>query len=459
MLPISFPSSVRTGDVIAGRYELVRPLGRGSMGEVWAARHRSLGEVVALKLLIEEPRSGEGEDWPTAVARFLFEAQVAARLSAKTRHIVRVTDHGEEQGLAYLAMEMLEGQTLEKWLMLHGGMRLGDVSNLVAQIARGLEQAHGEGVVHRDLKPGNIFLAQDEDGRRLVKLLDFGIARAIHSRQAFASAPGIFYGTPGYMSPEQLGASSRIDHRCDLWALATVAYEALTGELPLPGCHAGELLRSLALRRIVPIHERAPDLPQPLGAFFERAFGENVDGRYPSALGLSYAFDRASGLVESAAPSSSGHTGRGGTVLMRTLLMRTRGSEVAKRPGSRLAPTLRSLAVAAALLVGLLALGTVRHAEQASRTGGPAAPAPMTDLSAASFDGLPPATGGTTPPPETSTERLALAPGQKATPAVAPTTEAEHSLRPAGSPSVASAPTPRQPSPRLERPTDKAGVL
>src|SRR5579863_3501130 len=328
MFPTSFPSSVRVGDVIASRYELVHPLGRGSMGEVWAARHRSLGEVVALKLLVEEPRSGDGEDWSTAVARFLFEAQVAARLSTKTRHIVRVTDHGEEQGLAYLVMEMLEGQTLEKCLMLRGGMPLGDVSNLVAQVARGLEQAHGEGVVHRDLKPGNIFLARDEDGQRLVKLLDFGIARAIHSRRAFASAPGMFYGTPGYMSPEQLGASSRIDHRCDLWALATVAYEALTGELPLPGCHAGELLQSLAIRRIVPIHERAPDLPQPLGAFFERAFAENVDERYPSALELARAFERASGLTESAAPSRSSAAGRGGTVLMRTLLMRKRAGEV-----------------------------------------------------------------------------------------------------------------------------------
>jgi serine/threonine protein kinase len=458
MLPTSFPSSVKVGEVIAGRYELVHPLGRGSMGEVWAARHRSLGEVVALKLLIEEPRSGEGEDWPTAVARFLFEAQVAARLSAKTRHIVRVTDHGEEQGLAYLAMEMLEGQTLEKWLMLHGGMRLGDVSDLVAQIARGLEQAHGEGVVHRDLKPGNIFLARDEDGRRLVKLLDFGIARAIHSRQAFASAPGIFYGTPGYMSPEQLGASSRIDHRCDLWALATVAYEALTGELPLPGCHAGELLRSLALRRIVPIHERAPDLPQPLGAFFERAFAENVDERYPSAMGLAYAFDRASVLTKSAASSRSSHTGPGGTVLMRTLLMRVRGSKVAKRPGSRLAPPiLRSLSVTAALLVGLLALGAIRRAEHASHTGRRATPAPMTELTA-SFEG-PPATGGTRLPPQTSTERLTLVSDRKAAPAVAPTTETEHALRPAGSPSVASAPTPREPSPRLAGPPDKSGVL
>jgi serine/threonine protein kinase len=343
------------------------------MGEVWAARHRSLGEELAIKLLIDERRSGEREDRATAVARFLLEAQVAARLSTKTRHIVRVTDHGEEQGLAYLVMELLEGQTLEKWLMLHDRMPLGSVSNLVAQIARGLAQAHREGVVHRDLKPGNIFLAEDEDDKRLVKLLDFGIARALRVHRVFSTAPGVLYGTPGYLSPEQLWASSRVDHRCDLWALATVAYEALTGELPLPGSHSGELLRSLAAGRIIPIHERAPDLPRPLGAFFARAFAANIADRYPDAEGLAHAFKCASGLAgESVRPSSRSSAGRGGTKLMPTLVLQLPARVGASGPRIRPVSLLLAVGVVAALLAGLSLLDAIGRPRTAwgARTAG-----------------------------------------------------------------------------------------
>jgi len=360
---------VNPGYVVAGKYELVRLLGRGSMREVWESRHRSLGEDVAVKLLTGDARWGHAENSSTAAGRFLLEAQVAAHLSAKTRHIVRVSDHGEERGLAYLVMELLEGHTLEKWLMLRGEMPLGAVSSLVSQIARGLAVAHDEGVVHRDLKPGNIFLAQDEDGRRLVKLLDFGIARAMRATRAFASAPGMLYGTPGYMSPEQLRASSRVDHRCDLWALATVAYEALTGELPLPGSHSVELLRNLTAGRIVPIHERAPHLPPSLAGFFDRAFAARIEERFQSALDLASAFKHASGMTgANSAPPSTRPTSRGGTVLMRTLVMRP--VKVGRRPGWRWTPTLMALVIAGSLLVllGARALWQVAHAARTSRT-------------------------------------------------------------------------------------------
>src|SRR5579863_150527 len=140
------------GGVIAGKYKLVRLIGRGSMGEVWAAHHQTLGELVALKLLSQTEEGTEGaESQATAAARFQFEAQVAARLSRKTRHIVRVTDHGEEEdGLAYLVMELLEGKTLERTL-LFGLPDSSEVTRLVTQIARALQYAHDESVVHRDL--------------------------------------------------------------------------------------------------------------------------------------------------------------------------------------------------------------------------------------------------------------------------------------------------------------------
>jgi serine/threonine-protein kinase len=286
------------GQIIAGKYALVRRLGQGSMGQVWVAHHCTLGEEVALKLLTPTSLSGDGEDPATASARFLFEAQVAARLSRRTPHIVRVTDHGEDHGLPYLVMELLEGETLESRLMRTHCLTLGEARVLVWQTSRALTEAHEAGVVHRDLKPANIFLTKDADGRLLVKLLDFGIAYATHAhgrRPVFVTAAGAVFGTPGYMSPEQVSPSSRLDLRCDLWALAAVAYEALTGELPFRGTTAEELLRAACTGTIVPAHVRDPSLPAGLADFFERSFSRRSEDRYPTAHAFAFAFVEAIG--------------------------------------------------------------------------------------------------------------------------------------------------------------------
>jgi eukaryotic-like serine/threonine-protein kinase len=286
------------GQIIAGKYALVRRLGQGSMGQVWVAHHCTLGEEVALKLLTPTSLSGDGEDPATASARFLFEAQVAARLSRRTPHIVRVTDHGEDHGLAYLVMELLEGETLEARLMRTHCLTRGEARVLVWQTSRALTEAHEAGVIHRDLKPANIFLTKDADGRLLVKLLDFGIAYTTHAhgrRPMFVTAAGAVFGTPGYMSPEQASPSSRLDLRCDLWALAAVAYEALTGELPFSGTTAEELLREACTGTIVPAHVRDPSLPAGLADFFERAFSRRSEDRYPTAHAFAFAFVEAIG--------------------------------------------------------------------------------------------------------------------------------------------------------------------
>jgi len=249
------------------------------MGEVWLANHETLGQQVAVKLLAHRPEVGEFESRATAAARFRFEAHIAARLSRKTRHIVRVTDHGEADAFAYLVMELLEGSSLDERLA-RGAMTPAETSRLVTQVARALACAHDEGVVHRDLKPANIFLARDEGGELLVKLLDFGIARALQPQriaQAFRTAPNAVWGTPGYMSPEQERGSSH-DRQVDLWALATVAYEALTGMLP---------------------HEEAATLDVELRRFFERAFAPSIDRRFGSATELAQAFERAALAVPS----------------------------------------------------------------------------------------------------------------------------------------------------------------
>jgi eukaryotic-like serine/threonine-protein kinase len=290
---------VDVGDVIAGKFELVRLLGRGSMGEVWVAHHRTLGENVALKLLSNVADGAAIEDSETAAARFRFEAQIAARLSRKTRHIVRVTDHGEEDGLAYLVMELLDGQTLDELLLRQTPLPADVVADVIAQVARALTHAHAEGVFHRDLKPANVFMSHDEDGRRLIKVLDFGIARAIHAhrvRGTFATARGLVFGTPGYMSPEQAVGSAKLDHRCDLWALAVIAYEALSGTLPTEGQEADEILKNVCAGHIIPLRERLPNASPALSAFFSRAFARSMGERFGSASELAEQFAWAAGV-------------------------------------------------------------------------------------------------------------------------------------------------------------------
>jgi serine/threonine protein kinase len=363
---------VSAGQIVGTKYELVRFLGRGSMGEVWVARHRGLGEDVAIKLLLPSSSGDAPEDPATAAARFRFEARVAARLSRKTRHIVRVTDHGDEGSLPYLVMELLEGQALDKRLLSRGTLPPAEVASIVAQIARALREAHVEGVIHRDLKPANVFLAKDEDGGLLVKLLDFGIARAtrtLHTTPMLVTANGIVFGTPGYMSPEQAFAP-RVDYRCDLWALATVAYEALAGDLPVPGLRCEELLANLHDRRIVPVHARNSELPQGLASFFDRAFAAGVEQRFADVSELARAFEQA---IDPSPTRAARPPAPVPTLRLRTVPMASRPAPRAvpspgpRRTPSRLAVIAPAVAIAA-LLVAAAAWRAPTESAAASRS-------------------------------------------------------------------------------------------
>ena len=279
------------GTLIAGKYELVRLLGKGAMGEVWLATHNSLGGEFAIKL-VEPADDMEAE---TAAGRFQLEAQIAAKLSRKTRHIVSVSDHGEEEGLAYLVMELLEGESLEARTKRVGQLPVPEVAAIVLQVARALSLAHEEGIFHRDLKPANVWLGKDEDGRLLVKLLDFGIARSkkpFRTRSPFATSKDMVLGTPSYMSPEQARGLDSLDYRCDLWALSVVAYEALAQKIPFEGETVEDIFLSICTFRVVPILARRPDLPPAIEAFFARAFAPKLEDRFNSAAELSEAFER-----------------------------------------------------------------------------------------------------------------------------------------------------------------------
>ena len=300
------------GVSVAGKYQLVRPLARGSMGEVWVARHETLGGELAIKFLSTQ-HGADGEDEPTAMARFQFEAQVASRLSRKTRHIVSVTDHGEEFGRAYLVMEFVEGESLESWIRRQT-IDLPTVAIIVSQIGKGLAQAHAEGLFHRDLKPANILLTRDEDGAILAKILDFGIAKATTRHQiapprldggaragvGHATEQGIVLGTPNYMSPEQARGLASLDHRCDVWALSVIAYEALTGQLPYDGETTADLLVNICTKACIDARTFRADLPAAIEPLFEKAFARKVDARFQSALEFAEALDRVAHQSEGA---------------------------------------------------------------------------------------------------------------------------------------------------------------
>ncbi len=282
---------VDVGQIIAGKYELVRLLGKGAMGEVWLAIHNTLGGEVAIKL-VEPADDVEAE---TAAGRFQLEAQIAAKLSRRTRHIVSVSDHGEEDGLAYLVMEKLDGESLDQRTARGGPLTIPEVAAIVTQVARALSLAHEEGIFHRDLKPPNLWLGRDEDGRLLVKLLDFGIARSkkpFRTRSPFTTSKDMVLGTPSYMSPEQARGLDSLDHRCDVWALAVVAYEALTEKLPFDGETLEDVFLSICTFRVVPIRSRRPTLPPAIDAIFARAFASNLDERFRTALEFSEAFEQ-----------------------------------------------------------------------------------------------------------------------------------------------------------------------
>jgi serine/threonine protein kinase len=464
---MSFPFDA--GYVIAGKYELVRRIGRGSMGEVWAAYHRSLFDEVAIKLLCGVSMGG-GEDPSTAAVRFRFEAQVAARLSRKTRHIVRVTDHGEEAGLAYLVMELLDGQTLGARLLGGGCLGLRETGNVIRQIARGLEEAHRAGVVHRDLKPANVFLAHGEDREDLVKVLDFGIARTIHTvRMAptFVTGEGLVFGTPGYMSPEQAIPGSRLDERCDLWALSTIAYEALTGELPVAGAHTEELMGNLIAGRIVPIRERKPELPSALSSFFEAAFARNIDDRFTSAQELVRRFESALSTNEGAGLRiARGQTLQGSTLPI-TFPMRGRqpGGRSEQRQGHRNTPSRIAVALSfAGMLFGMTAVAATWCAVGVRRVGLSARPASCATVQAVTA----PAATPPPPAPEAPSDENAAIQAPKlrtsmsslarvhAAPSAAASAAA--SAWPAELKGVPSASTP-VPSPRASRAGDKSNVL
>ena len=218
----------RPGDQITATIRLVRELGSGGMGSVWVADHGALQTQVVVKFMHVELAADR-----ESVLRFSREA--AAGANVKSPHVVQVLDHGiAPDGAPFIVMELLEGSDLAAHVEKNGPMPVGEVDHVISHACRALARAHERGIVHRDIKPQNIFLTNVGGGDPFVKVLDFGIAKASGTRTGMSSATktGALMGTPYYMSPEQTVGARGVDHRTDLWALGVVAFECMTGQKP-----------------------------------------------------------------------------------------------------------------------------------------------------------------------------------------------------------------------------------
>ena len=258
-----------SGRTISGRYVILDLLGQGGMGQVYRARDTTLKRTVAIKVLWPHLAASE-----RARTRFRREAQSAARLNHPS--IVAVYDHGADQDLQYLVMEHLHGRTLAALLAEEGPLEPGDAVAVAAELGRALAAAHGAGIVHRDVKPGNVIVTS-ENG---VKVLDFGIARAVTAETVTDTAAVM--GTAAYLSPEQ-AAGGRADARSDIYALGVVLYEMLVGEPPF----VGETPLAVAYKHLndvpLPPSELRPGVPRGLDAVIARAMAKDPDQRYATA--------------------------------------------------------------------------------------------------------------------------------------------------------------------------------
>jgi len=285
---------VKLGSIIAGKFRLERVIGRGAMGVVVEALDMTLARRVAVKLILPHHAAD-----PQLRGRFIREAHVMTRLT--TEHVARVLEVGElEDGTLFLAMELLEGQSLEQLVQSGGRLPVADAVDLLLEALDAVAEAHELGLVHRDLKPSNMFLTARKGKPPILKVLDFGIVKDTTS-SAKLTATGTLPGTPAYMAPEQIALQEElIDARADIWALGVTLYEILTGALPFSGPMNVMLAR---IRSEAPPRLRAlrPDVTPELEAIGTRCLAKHPAHRFANAGELAAALRelRGRGLARS----------------------------------------------------------------------------------------------------------------------------------------------------------------
>jgi serine/threonine-protein kinase len=269
------------GDVVDGKYRIERLIGEGAMGCVYRAHHLVLGHSVAIKLLRE---AAETEEVRT---RFVREGR--ATMALRSDHVVRVFDMGVlPSSTPYMVLELLEGTDLRSLLSTRGALEVPEAVDYVLQVCEALAEAHLNGIVHRDIKPQNLFLTRRPNGAPCVKLLDFGVSkmeeRSPSSHELTMSQ--VMLGSPVFASPEQIRDSSKVDARTDVWSLAVVLYMLVGGGRPFDGADLPALCASIMVDAPRPLSSRCPAVPTELEAVIFRGFEKSREKRTPNVAEL-----------------------------------------------------------------------------------------------------------------------------------------------------------------------------
>jgi serine/threonine protein kinase len=280
--------SLAVGQVLDGKYRIVRLLGEGAMGAVFEGENTRIKRRVAIKVLHAAVAARKD-----LVDRFEREAQAAGRIGSE--HIVEVLDLGElPDGSRYLVMEFLDGQSLSSRIEQYGRLLPAQALPMIRQLLVGLAAAHQAGIVHRDLKPDNIFLLKERAGQRdFVKIVDFGVSKfsPLNGEEAKMTQTGAVMGTPYYMSPEQAKGAKDIDHRSDLFSVGVILYEAVTGRVPFDGETFNELMFKIALQDPPPPESIVPGLDAGIGRLIRRALARDPAQRFANATDFVGAID------------------------------------------------------------------------------------------------------------------------------------------------------------------------
>jgi eukaryotic-like serine/threonine-protein kinase len=271
---------LRPGSRLIGKYEIVRPIGRGGFGLVYEANHLGLRARVAIKVL-----RSEGRQHPQTLERFRREAWASAQIASP--HVVRVTDVDVlEDGTPFIVMELLQGRDLEAELQARGRLPIRELVGYVLQAALAIHEAHLRGVVHRDLKPNNLFLAE-QGGSRSVKVLDFGLSKLASELSVTKTSAQL--GTPLYMSPEQLRSAKSVDGRSDIWALGVILYRMLTLRAPFEGATATDVMVGIMSQTAPELTRLAPNVPAELANVVMRALRKDPAERFQNVTELANA--------------------------------------------------------------------------------------------------------------------------------------------------------------------------
>jgi serine/threonine-protein kinase len=267
---------LQAGQFVDGKYRVHRLIGQGGMAAVWAGTNERTGKRVALKVILRSLAK-------TTEAQALFYSEALAVSRVNHPNVVTVFDVIQHEGMPCIVMELLDGEPLGSYIAFRGFLTVGEATAVLLPAMRGVAAAHAQGVIHRDLKPQNIFICIGPDGRVVTtKVLDFGISVMVERATDRSAGPlaGLAMGTPAYMSPESLMGSASVDERADVYGFGVLLYEALTGEMPFPGQPGPELFHRIMNDAPPPVTLFRPELPPGLVGIIEKAMAKRPSDRY-----------------------------------------------------------------------------------------------------------------------------------------------------------------------------------